>query len=633
MCGIVGLVSTDHHSESTRETVMQMTDAIRHRGPDDAGFFVEGGVGLGMRRLSIIDVEGGHQPVVNEDESILAVFNGEIYNYRDLQSELRRDGHRLRSRSDSEVIVHLYEQYGDRFVNRLRGMFALALWDRPRRRLVLAVDRLGVKPLYWANASGRFTFGSELKALMTDDVERTFDRQGLAQYFSIGYIPAPRTCFAAVSKLAPASMLVLDPDHGPTVQQYWTVSPPDAIERPRAETIGELRRLLEDAVAAHIVSDVPVGAFLSGGLDSSAVVALMSRVSSEPVQTFCIGFEDSTADERPFARTVARHLGTIHHELVVQPADTELLAQIVSQFDEPFADSSAVPTYFVSRMAREHVKVVLSGDGGDEVFLGYPVFHGLDIARRLEAVPSSIRGSASALLNLLPIGRGRLGEALAPWRKRAVDSLMPMREAYRSKVAIGGIPGVWQYLTRDFAETLDAAHSFDPLLQPIDAVNGHASHRLEPYAAAMLTVSLPGDMLTKVDRMSMMNALEVRVPLLDHRLVEFVSALGIDERLRSRLKALLKEAVADLLPPAIINRRKHGFNAPMSAWFRGSLGTFAADVLLSAAARQRGLIDVPAVERLLSRDTRELGDPSATTWSLVVFELWCRALDSAPAHA
>jgi asparagine synthase (glutamine-hydrolysing) len=629
MCGIAGLVSPNGDAVSIRDAITRMTDAIRHRGPDDSGLFVERGMGLGMRRLSIIDVEGGHQPVANEDETVLAVLNGEIYNYRELQGELRRSGHHLRTESDTEVIVHLYEEHGERFVEKLRGMFALAVWDRPRRKLILAVDRLGIKPLYHASFLEGLTFASELKALWPLDRRRDLDPLGMSQYFSLGYIPAPRTCFKDVFKLAPGTMLVLGPQAEPQLRQYWTV--PDRPREPIEQTavLAQVKKLLQDAVRSHLVSDVPVGAFLSGGLDSSAVVALMARASSAPIRTFCVGFADATADERPFARTVARHLGTDHHELVVEPAEPGLLAGILGQFDEPFADSSAVPTYFVSQMARAHVKVALSGDGGDELFLGYPIFHGLDVARRMEMVPGPFRRSTSALLESFPMGHGGFGETLAPWRKRLVDSLMPMREAYRSKVAIGGVPGVWSYLTRDFVDSLDVGASFDPLLKPIDMAERRGGHRLEPYVSSMLSVSLPGDMLTKVDRMSMANSLEVRVPLLDHPLVEFVAGLGIEQRLRGgQLKALLKEAVADLLPASIIHRKKHGFNIPMSAWFRGGVGSFARDVLLSRSVRERGLIDVTEVERLFTRNRTTPGDPNAALWSLLTFELWCRAHDN-----
>jgi asparagine synthase (glutamine-hydrolysing) len=627
MCGICGILNSDHAEIVKAAQLRRMCDTIIHRGPDDDGYFVSGSVGLGVRRLSIIDLTSGSQPIHNEDSTIQIVFNGEIYNYPELRADLQARGHSFYTQSDTEAIVHAYEEYGTQCLVKLRGMFALALWDGRRQMLFLAIDRIGIKPLYYHTDEQGILFGSELECLLASGKVRSeIDFEALAQYFTYGYIPAPRSIYRGVSKLLPGFYLTWTASDGIKNHAYWDL-PQDGMRHGRTpvQTRRDLREVLKDAVRTHLISDVPIGAFLSGGIDSSTVVALMSEVSAEPVQTFSIGFTERTSNELDKARMIAQRFGTRHHELIMEPETVDVLPKIVSHFGEPFADSSALPAYYVSKMAREYVKVALSGDGGDELFLGYTIFRGLEVARYMQILPAPVRSALGSILKKLPdIGSSTRADRLDRGKKRLSDSMLPPRLAFHNKIKMGGLDAIGPLLSVDLRQCLE---SFAPYNVIDSYLNGahfnQISHPLEPYVYAGLKVSLPYDMLVKVDRMSMANSLEVRVPLLDQVLVDYVSNVPIPQRFPyMRLKGLLKDVMADILPDKILNQPKHGFGVPLTTWFRGDWATFTGDVLLSQSARQSGFWNIPAIETLL-RGYHRTGFNSATLlWSLLVFGIW-----------
>jgi asparagine synthase (glutamine-hydrolysing) len=626
VCGIAGIVLGDEGAEVDGAAVRRMTEALHHRGPDDDGYHISGPVGLGMRRLSIIDIAGGKQPMQNEDGTLQLVYNGEIYNFRELRARLQSH-HRFATASDAEVVVHAYEDDREGFIADLRGMFAFALWDDRRTRLTLAVDALGIKPLYYSADEGRIVFASELGALLeAGRISRDLDFDALGQYFALGYVPAPRTILRAVSKLPPAGVLRWSPDAGVETGTYWdpaafTPVPVDD----RSDLRKRLRAMLLDAVSSHLVSDVPVGAFLSGGIDSSTVVALMSEAMDEPVRTFSIGFGDREHDELHLAREVAKRFRTDHHEFVVEPDAVDVLPKLVSHFGEPFADSSALPTYHVSRLASDHVKVALSGDGGDELFIGYTTYLGLEAARYAQRLPAAVRGLVARAPARVPALSGRAADRMTRLLKVARDTTRPPRESYLSKITLVGSGDLRRVLSPDLLRKLDTATAYEPIESALVGAsrNGDA-HPLEPFLRANLAVSLPGDMLVKVDRMSMANSLEVRVPLLDRVLAEFALSIPVPVRLpRWRLKGLLKDAMADTLPKAILEHRKHGFTIPVSRWFRGDLWDYARDVLLSSEARDRGLLRPEGIEELIREHRYGGRNVGPTLWSLLVFELWC----------
>jgi asparagine synthase (glutamine-hydrolysing) len=633
MCGICGLVHADPAVPVEPERVRQMADAIVHRGPDEDGYYVDGHVGLGMRRLSIIDLDGGQQPIANEDGSVQLVYNGEIYNYRALRRELQTQGHVFATDSDTEVVVHAYEQHGLDCLSLLRGMFGAALWDARRRRLVLAIDRFGIKPLYYAVTASGIAFGSELKCvLLSGLVDRELDYDALGQYFRFSYITAPSTIFAGVRKLAPGTVLIWSPDGNVEVAQYWD-SPRDRLDTARSplQTRADLRAALVDAVRSHLISDVPVGAFLSGGIDSSVIVALMSEATQEPVRTFSIGFGDPRYSELDKARAVARMYNTEHHELVVEPASVDLLPKLVAHFDEPFADSSALPTYHVSKLAREHVKVVLSGDGGDELFLGYTMFRGLKLARRAQALPDPLRRVLAGLPQHVPVTpSASVNDRLQVLFKRLADTMMPPDVAFKRKMTAPGLEDVDPLLSTQLRGELARHNPFeivDGWLERYSSGNG--GDPLAPYVHTGIQTSLAADMLVKVDRMSMANSVEVRVPLLDHVLAEHVATIPLDRRMPGfRLKGLLKDTMADSLPPEILKARKQGFAMPLAAWFRGDLEAYAREVLISPDVARRGFLDTSAVEKMVTRHREGAGNLGTVIWTLLMFELWCQeALD------
>ncbi len=588
MCGIAGLAAIEEGARLDGAELRRMTEAIRHRGPDDDGFFESPDVALGMRRLSIIDLAGGAQPMQNEAGTVQLVYNGEVYNYRELRAELR-SRHRFAS-CDAEVLVHAYEDDPEGFLSSLRGMFALALWDEDRAQLTLAVDRLGIKPLYFAAVGGRLIFASELASLLcADGVPSDLDWEALGQYFALGYIPPPRTIFRNVSKLAPGTVVRWTRAGGLRRDRYW--DPADVRTGARFEPAAlhrRLRQTLSEAVSSHLVSDVPLGAFLSGGIDSSTVVALMSEASEERVKTFSIGFGDPEHDELHLARLVAERFRTDHHEFVVEPDAVEGLPKLVSHFGEPFADSSALPTYHVSRLAREHVKAAPSGDGGDELFMGYTTFLGLELARYAQALPAPVRGLMGRAPRSVRGVSGSMSDRLTRALKVVRDTTLAPKEAYLSKITLVGQPDLERALSSEVLAQLRPTSAYEPVEAAL-AGTSNGGHTLDPFVHAGLKISLTGDMLMKVDRMCMANSLEVRVPLLDHVPAELALSTTVSQRFpRWRQKGLLQDVMRDTLPRQILEQRKHGFTVPTSRWFRGDLWGYVREVLLSPEARERG---------------------------------------------
>jgi asparagine synthase (glutamine-hydrolysing) len=614
VCGIAGLISLDGTPVSAEELRL-MCDAMVHRGPDDEGSYVTAHAGIAMRRLAIIDLDTGRQPIANEDGSVQVVLNGEIYNYRELRAELLARGHRLYTTGDTEVIGHLYEDLGDDCLGRLRGMFGLAVWDERRRRLLLARDRLGIKPLYYGEIGGRLAFASELKAILAlGQVDRQLDWEALGHYLTFSTTPRARSIVAGVKKLEPGHLLVAQQGQRPRVERYWDVRFEPDRSRGEAQLAERLAELLEESVRLHLVSDVPLGAFLSGGMDSSSVVAAMARQSPAPVKTFSIGFAEPRYNELGWASLVAGRFGTEHHQLVLEPDVLDIIEDLAWHLDEPFGDSSAIPTYMVSKLAAESVTVVLSGDGGDELFGGYDKYAIEARERRYRLLPGPARRLVSAVARAMPDGmRGRnyLRHISLPGLHRYLDAF-----------TLFGRERLGRLLSPDVA-ALVARH--DPWEAASRWLQTGTTHWLSALQYADLHTYLPLDILTKVDRMSMAHSIEARVPLLDHKLVEFAASIPPDLLLRNGTgKHLFKRAMRGVLPEAVLDRPKRGFAIPLGHWFRGRLAPFVRDLLLSERSRTRGLFERPEIERILERPSRGMEDLDLELWTLISLELWCR---------
>jgi asparagine synthase (glutamine-hydrolysing) len=613
VCGIAGIVRWNEQPVLEHE-IRSMCDLMVHRGPDEDGVYVSGAVGLGMRRLSIIGLGNGSQPIANEDRSVWVVFNGEIYNYASLRRDLEQQGHVFRTDSDTECLVHLYEDHGARLVDHLRGMFAFAIWDTRRGQLLLGRDRLGIKPLYYAEVDNSLIFASEIKPILEcAAVDRTLDWGAVGHLLTFMATPAASSIVRAIKKLGPARTAMASAGRPLAIERYWHVTFTPDERSTEGELIERLRALLDESVALHQVSDVPVGAFLSGGIDSSAVVATLARQHPDRVKTFSIGFEESGFDELAHARDVAAQFGTDHHDLVLRPDVIRIVEDLTWYLDEPFGDTSAIPTYMVSKLAAEHVKVVLTGDGGDELFGGYDRYLVEAHERSMDRVPRPIRRFAGGIGDMLPDGtRGKrfLQHLALDGAARYLDASMlfrgaDMRRLFRPEVheqiARHDIVGsAAQLLHHDGDDWLAAVQHFD------------------------LNTYLPQDILTKVDRMTMAHSLEARPPLIDHRLVEFAATIPSRYRLRDgRTKYLFKEAMRGILPDRIIDRQKQGFAVPLARWLRQDLAIFARDVLLSPAAARRGIFNLPYVEHLLQLNERGR-NLDLQLWTILSLELWCR---------
>jgi asparagine synthase (glutamine-hydrolysing) len=618
MCGICGLVSLNG-APVDRSVLDEMSAALFHRGPDSEGVFVENGTGIAARRLAIIDLATGDQPIANEDGSVTVIQNGEIYNYRQLRDELAGKGHRFRTQGDTEVLAHLYEEHGPGFADRLRGMFAIAIWDANRKRLVLARDRFGIKPLYYRLTGDSLSFASELKALLRQPgFSREIDLDALEAFLAFSFVPAPLSIFRDVRKLPPGSTLVWDADGGSNVdiERYARPRPvpEDGLRSESEDALAEeLRERLRDSVRAHLIADVPVGVLLSGGVDSCTLAALASEEAGQ-VSTFTIGFEERGFDERDLARLVAQRYGTDHHELLVRPDAAELLPALAEAFDEPFADSSAIPTYLISELARRHVKVALSGEGGDELFGGYNYYAGHALARRLAPAAWLLR----PLVERLPTSTDKASSL--DWKaKRFVRSarLSALERHYAWKSV---------FTPSERAELVDPERraSLEPLeiMRPVYA-HTKGSEELGRLMGLDLGLFMVDDMLVKTDRASMAHSLEARVPLLDPVVAEL--ALALPSRLKVRRlekKRLLRRAVAPLLPREILEGEKRGFVPPIGRWLREDLQPLTNELLSSGNVKQQGFFRPEAVTRLVESHRSGRVDNSRKMWALLMFSLW-----------
>jgi len=621
MCGIFGVLHLDG-SPVDRAALKAMAQATVHRGPDDEGFHLAGACGIGMRRLSIIDVAGGHQPLSNADGSLTVVCNGEIYNFRELRRELEALGHRFATGSDSEVVVHGYAQWGDEVVQRLNGMFGFALWDARRRRLLLGRDRLGIKPLYLYRDARRIAFASEAKALLTlPGVSAQLNYEGLHSYLSLGYVAAPQSLFAGISKVPPATLLAIE-DGRLDERRYWRIPAETDQGLDEREWIERVRARLGESVRMQMVSDVPIGAFLSGGIDSSTVVALMAAESDRPIKTYAIGFEGDGAEqyynELPYARQVAQRFGTEHHEIVVRPDTAALLPRLLWHMDEPVADSAFITTYLVSEFARRDVTVILSGVGGDELFGGYRRYLGDYYQAQLSRLPTWLRRVASSAGRHLPSDRHSPLLNLSRLAKGFLESAeLPLEERYRSYVEVFPDDDLRKLMRQNGAAHADRiGEAF------LHATGGDALNRM---LAVDAQTQLPDDLLALTDRMSMATSLECRVPLLDHELVELAARMPQEVKIRGgRLKHAMKEAVSHLLPREILERKKRGFGTPMGAWLRQDLAPVMRALLSDESLGSRGLFDANAVRELIALHDAKRVDGSDRLLALMNLEIWSR---------
>jgi asparagine synthase (glutamine-hydrolysing) len=618
MCGICGIVDLERPDAISLDVLNRMNDALAHRGPDDAGVYLAQNVGLGHRRLSIIDVIGGHQPLSNEDGTIWVLLNGEIYNYSELRQKLLSRGHKFATSSDTEVIAHLYEDYREDCFAEIRGMFSIALWDARERKLLLARDRVGKKPLFYLSDAKRILFGSELKALLAADAfPRDIDPYAVCDYFSLGYIPVPKTIYRCVRKVLPGHYLVFSAN-GTREVQYWDLSFAKIDNRTEEEWCELLRHQLCEATRVRLMSEVPLGAFLSGGVDSSAVVAMMSHIMNRPVTTCCIGFEEEEYNETDFARQIARQFQTNHHEQVVRPSAVEVIDKLAWHYDEPFADSSAIPTYYVSAVARQHVTVALGGDGGDENFAGYRRYYFDQFENRLRSfVPAPLRRRVFG-----PLGRYYPALAWAPRVLRGKATFQSLGrsplEGYFNSMSIFRPDEKLRLFTRDFRNRLDGYDTLEVFRQYYNRAD--TNDPLSRIQYVDIKTYLTDDILAKVDRASMAVSLEVRAPLLDHKLMELVASIPSSLKLRKRNgKYIFKKAMEPILPNDILYRRKQGFAIPLDHWFRRELKDLAHDAIFSS---DDGILDRSYLKKIWEQHQENRFDRSAYLWSVLMFRKW-----------
>jgi len=618
MCGIAGMVASANGRRVDEATIHRMCDMIIHRGPDDEGLLVKDGAGLGMRRLSIIDLAGGHQPLFNEDKSAWIVFNGEVYNFQDLRPDLEARGHRFRTHSDTETIIHLYEEYGSECVQKLRGMFAFAIYDEKKHALLIARDRLGKKPLHYALVDGNLYFASEIKSILAVAPELAeTNHEALMQYMYFGYIPDPQTAFRQIHKLPPGHLLEFEKGEL-KIRQYWDL-PEYSTHEPKSEEecLEELEHRLTEAVRIRLIADVPLGAMLSGGTDSSTVVALMSRVSAGPVKTFSIGFQHADFNEAAYARKVAEHFHTDHHELILDPDVVETVDTLSRSLEEPFGDSSMLPTYYISKLARQHVTVALSGDGGDEVFAGYDRYRIHLENRSFDWIPGwAGRFYRKTVHPRLPYSM--------PARKLAYSVALPWQERYIESISLQAFERDMGLLSPEFREQANGA-------DPLNIMRGYLDRApaRDPLSRVLYLDTktyLPGDILTKVDRMSMLTSLEARVPLLDHEFVEWVTALPPKWKMRRTEQKYIFRKLAERVgvPTEVLHRPKQGFALPLVHWLKNELKDLLLNVLYEPRTTQRGYFNQAAVRKLVDEHLQGRRIHSGRIWRLLMFELWHR---------
>jgi asparagine synthase (glutamine-hydrolysing) len=623
MCGISGVFHYGDGQTAEGPSLRRMAAAIVHRGPDDEGFLEDGAVGFAFRRLSIIDLGGGHQPILSEDGERAIIFNGEIYNFPELRRDFEAQGRRFLTRSDTEVILAAYERHGESCAEKLRGMFAFAVWDRRHRRLLLGRDRLGVKPLYYYDDGRTLVFGSEIKAILAhENLRLAIDPEAVADYFSLRYVPAPRSIFRQIRKLPPGHVLAVEAGGTPRLRRYWALRFQPDETKTEAQWVEGLRHHLDEAVRIRLMSEVPLGAFLSGGIDSSAVVATMARWSDRPVSTHSIGFSEAAFDETPHARQLAQHCHTDHHEQTIRPDALAVIDKLAWHFDEPFADASAVPTYYVSKMAREKVTVALSGDGGDESFAGYARRYAFErredrirrllptpVRRILFGLPARIYPKADWLPRPLRAKTMLTNLALAP------------HEAFFNTMSLASGTGLSSLLSPGFRAQIDG-YVPSELFRRLMADSGTG----DPVSRAQyvdIHTFMVDDILAKVDRASMAVSLEAREPLLDHVLMEYAATIPSRFKLQGNDgKVIFKAAIADRVPASILARKKQGFEIPIGAWFKGPIRDFAGDVLFSQRTSAEDFLDASEVRRLWDRHQSGIGDHTHSLWTVMMFKLW-----------
>ncbi len=626
MCGICGQINTDRARPVDPTILARMNAVIRHRGPDSDGFYVRDNVGLAMRRLAIIDLLTGDQPMCNEDGSIWIVFNGEIYNHSELRPQLEARGHVFQSRSDTETILHLYEEHGPECVDHLRGMFAVAIWDENHRRLLLARDRFGQKPLYYAEHNGAFLFGSEIKCILQyPRFPRQIDLEAIHHYLTLQYVPDPWTGIAGVHKLPPAHRLVWQ-DGRIQIERYWDLAYEPKWTVPAPELRERLRDTITEAVRIRLMSDVPLGAHLSGGIDSSIVVGLMAGMMDQPVKTFSIGFKEDAFSELPYARQVAQRFSTDHQEFVLEPDALDVLPRLVAHFDEPFADPAAIPTWYLAQMTREHVTVALNGDGGDEAFAGYQRYYADAIADAYRLVPGFLRhGVVDRLLHALPVQADRPMERSPIMALRRLSQAADLSHA-ASIVRWGGY----------FDEAEKQALYNDDVRQVVNGTpsallleqtfrGASAGNRVDRTLYTDIHHYLPGALLPKVDRTTMAHSLEARSPFLDHELMELAARLPISWKVRGQqTKWVLREIFADMMPESVVKRGKVGFGVPLGMWFRGPLYDSAVDLLLAPNARIHDYFQLEPLQLLMEENREGQADHGKRIWALLMLESWLR---------
>jgi asparagine synthase (glutamine-hydrolysing) len=627
MCGIAGIIHPDQAQEVDGRQLRKMADRIKHRGPDDSGIETFPGVGLAHRRLSIIDLSSrGHQPMSNSDGSVCIVFNGEIYNFKQLRSELESKGYKFKSDTDTEVLIHGYQEHGDDVVLKLRGMFAFAIYDLKRHRLLLARDRLGKKPLKYMHKNGSLYFASELKALLTlPEVSREIDATAIDQYLTYQYVPSPRTGFKAIAKLPAAHRAVWE-NGNLKIERYWQQNYLPKKNISMAEAVEGFHEVFLESVKLRLISDVPLGAFLSGGLDSSAIVAAMSEVGEGAVRTFTIGFDDGKFDERPHAKKVAERFGTTHREFLVKPDALDIFPKLVDFYEEPYADSSALPSYYLAKMTRQEVTVALNGDGGDENFAGYRTYQHyakLMAAGKLR-LPMFTRPLAQLACELTGMASPRAayqGDFLMRLLRTPAPSRYPELVAYFSR------QGRSDMYSADFHSRLDEVGGYSIMERALE--QARADNAVERAMAADLCTYLPDDLLVKVDIASMANSLECRSPLLDHKLMEYVATLPLNMKIvGNNKKVMFKEYLKQYLPPELLTRRKQGFGIPMDRWFRDELKTYSRDLLLGDGCRLNNMIRKEYLLRLLDQHACGRRNHGKRIWALLTLEQWLRGIET-----
>lgn len=619
MCGITGLIYLDNTRKIEGSILKNMTDAIHHRGPDDEGFYFQNNVGLGFRRLSIIDLNTGHQPLSNEDSSMWIIFNGEIYNYLEQRSILKNRGYKFKTETDTEVILHLYEEYGVDCLQYLRGMFAFAIWDNKKKQLFCARDRFGIKPFYYYFDSEKFVFGSEIKAILkSENINQTLSYEALDSYFAFGYITSDLSIYKEIKKLQPSHYLLLSfaGEVSVEIKKYWEIEFNPDYKKSEKEWEEEIEAALSEAVKLHMIADVPLGAFLSGGIDSSSVVAMMAKHSSQPIKTFSIGFKEKEFSELNFAREVAMRYNCEHHEQVIEPEAISLLPRLVDAYDEPFADPSAIPTYYVSKLARQHVTVALSGDGGDELFAGYNMYKTL---KKLHSFPLNFK---SPLHNRL--FWGNIHKLIPEGGKGKFKSYFLSKDReYMSAYSTNFTKEERHKLLLNNYSVIDKTAASELYKESILRNTGDHDF-ITRFQKLDMKTYLVDDILTKVDRASMMNSLETRVPLLDHKFAELSFQIPWNYKLKGESqKYIFKQAMSNNLPSNILKHPKQGFGVPLSVWFKNDLSEYVNDTLLATNSLLSTYLDRDYVKKIVIQHVNK-GESRDRIWSLLFLEEWLK---------